>query len=498
MNHAVRVSLVGAAILLAPAVASAGFLDKLNEATKKMNESSQQMQQGSQQQAPPAQGGQATYGGGSLSAGLGATNLHGLTDYNGCMAQSSGSMEKLTVQVLQRKLNQSKTLSPQERRNIEADVAWLTATAAGQKLPSPDPKNPQRYLLELTDQEQEEITGANNPYLNAVHEKCEEFYGGMTQFSDASGRRPAHKGTAIVPFPTLAAVAPAAVPSAMDAHRDCMAGATGLRWKAMADRMETRMAASGNLSAADRKAWEEDIAAVRAAQQAGSTGMPQSPDPKNLMRYMLRLTPEDQMAVNQDFAAARQALMATGSGGGSAGGATAAASQDARHRELEAMHNARRQPKQPVNTAAASAEAQAWLDAHPMVQVHKTTSHGTTTADYLEQGGVMACFDRQKGFRAKQTADRLTTKRGTVPTDQRNDLEAWITAWRAAEQAKLDEPTPPNGAAAQGYYTFLTNTDQQELNMANSAVHNQVMSECNSIDHMEIGAKNSKVTYGGN
>ena len=45
--------------------------------------------------------------GGSPSTG-GATNLHGLDDYNGCMAQTAGAQEKLTAQVLQRKLDSSK------------------------------------------------------------------------------------------------------------------------------------------------------------------------------------------------------------------------------------------------------------------------------------------------------------------------------------------------------------------------------------------------------
>ena len=109
----------------------------------------------------------------------------------------------------------------------------------------------------------------------------------------------------------------------------------------------------------------------------------------------------------------------------------------------------------------------------------------------------MACFDQLKGFRAKQTADRLMTKRGSVSPQDRQDLEAWITAWRSAEQARLDQPTPPNPNDPQSYYRFLTKTDQQELNMAYSAAHNKVMTECNSMDHMEIGAKNSKVKSGG-
>ena len=110
----------------------------------------------------------------------------------------------------------------------------------------------------------------------------------------------------------------------------------------------------------------------------------------------------------------------------------------------------------------------------------------------MERGGVLACYDRLNGFRAKQTADRLTDKRGSIAPQDHAELEAWITAWRTAEQAGLDQPTPPNPSDPQGYLRLLTNADQQELNMAYSALHNKVAAECNSMDHMEVGAKKSK------
>ena len=72
------------------------------------------------------------------------------------MAQTADAQEKLTVQVLQRTLGQSQHLSPQERRNIEDDIAWLNATASGTRLPAPNPKDPQRYLLVFSDEEQVE------------------------------------------------------------------------------------------------------------------------------------------------------------------------------------------------------------------------------------------------------------------------------------------------------------------------------------------------------
>ena len=57
MKQAARLLLVGLVVMLAPAVASAGLLDKLNEAAKNMNDAAQQAQQISQQQAQGLGGG---------------------------------------------------------------------------------------------------------------------------------------------------------------------------------------------------------------------------------------------------------------------------------------------------------------------------------------------------------------------------------------------------------------------------------------------------------
>src|SRR5262249_33483028 len=109
-----------------------------------------------------------------------------------------------------------------------------------------------------------------------------------------------------------------------------------------------------------------------------------------------------------------------------------------------------------------------------------------TQADYLEKSGTLACFDRSKGFRAREVADKLTTKRNSIAAEQRQQLEGGIIAWRAAEQAGSDEARPPAGSAAQGHLRLLSNSDQQEINMATSIVHNKIRDECNGMDHMEL------------
>lgn len=479
MKQVVPLTYVGI-LLVAPAAWSQGILDKLNEAAAKLKGGSQPTQQSQPASSQPA--------GGPVSAGQGATNLHGLDDYNGCLAQTAGAQEKLNAQVLQRKLDHSPDLADDARRKIQEDAAWLNARAAGQQVPAPDPKNSQRYLLEMSDEEQREVHGAYDRFANEVHEKCEAQYGGMSQFSDPAGRRAAPIDTR-VPLPDLLhAEAPAHVPTAREQRSACMGATKGVRWQIIAEHLEKKLASTPNLPAQERKAWEEDIAVVRAAQASGTTTPPQSPDPKNPMRYMTRLDTNEQLAMTREQMARMQQVRADCQGGG----ATQTAEASARAQELAAMHEQRRAQRNapPADADAANAAAQAWLDAHPFTP-RKYAAGSATQADYLEKSGTLACFDRVKGFRAKEVADKLATKRDSIAAEQRQQLEGWITAWRAAQQAGNDEATPPPGSAAQGYLRLLSNSDQQEINMAASTVHNKVLAECNGMDHMELNRNNS-------
>src|SRR5262245_21658974 len=413
----------------------------------------------------------------------GATNLQGLNNYNACVAQTTGAQEKLTAQVLQRKLNSPSNLSAQERQRLQEDIQWLNAKAANPRAPAPDPRNSQRYLLAMSDEEQQEVNGAYSGFANEVREKCEAQYGGMSQFSDPAGRRRAPIDTRVALPDLLHAAPPTRQASAIEQHQDCMSAIAGLRWQLMAEHMESKLRSMPTLSAQERKAWEEDIAAVRAAQQGNAKTMPQSPDPKNPARYMTRLTPQDQMAMIQEQGARTQQIMANCNAGTS--GATGVS--DKRSQELAAMHEQRRTGRnvsQNLDPNAAKAEAQAWLDARPFKPTAYTAG-SATQADYLKKSGALACFDRQKGFRAHQNVQRLTAKRATVAAQDRQELDAWISAWSAAEQGGKDEPAPISPNNQQGWLKFLTSADQQEMNLANSTLQNMVRTECSSMNYMK-------------
>jgi hypothetical protein len=485
-----RWSLIAAAMVcLIPTAARAGLLDDLKKASRTTEQNPVQVSLLSEPQ-----------GGGSLSGALGATSVN--TDFPTCMAQTSGVMENLRAQVLRRKLALASSLSPQERQNIEADAAWLEATAHGARIPAPDPKNSQRYFVEMSDAEQQEVSGAYNRYAADVRDKCEYQYGGMSQFGDPSGRAAHAPINTHVAIPDLFHAAPPveaakpAVPSHKAQFQNCTTAIMALRWKIFGDHMEQKMKASA-LSSQERKEWAEDLVAVRTAQNGDGMTQPKSPG-SNPSRYIMRLTPQEQMTVNQEFATQSQQMtmncMSSATGQAALPGGTVT---DARSQELAEMHERRRAERASGKTAdlaAANADAQAWLAARPF-KLRPYTAGSSTQANYLKESGVLECLDRQKGFRAHETLAKLTTKRGTVASQDRQELEAWISAWGAVEAAGKDDPAPVNNNA-QGYLKFLANVDQQEINAACSTLHNAIASECESIDFMEIGAKNSKVKYG--
>jgi hypothetical protein len=482
-------AIAAAMVFFIPTAASAGLFDELQKAVQTAVQSPVQSSRHSQQQ-----------GSGSLSGALGATSVN--TDFPTCMAQTSGVMENLRAQVLRRKLSFANNLSPRERQNIEADAAWLEATARGARIPAPDPKNSQRYFEEMSDAEQQEINDAYNRYAAEVHDKCEYQFGGMSQFSDPSGRAAHAPINTHVTIPDLFHAAPPVeavkpvVPSRKAQFQNCTASVMGLRWKIFGDRMEQKMNAS-TLSPQERKDWTEDLAAVRTAQNGDGMAQPKSPG-SNPARYLTRLTSQEQMAVTQEFSTQSQQMtmdcMSSAAGqAGRMGGTT----DDARSQELASMHERRRAERASGKTAdlsAANADAQAWLAARPF-KLRAYAAGSSTQANYLSQSGVLECFDRQKGFRAHETLAKLKTKRASVASQDRQELEAWIGAWSAAEAAGKDDP-PPVGSSPQGYLKFLANVDQQEINAACSSLHNAIASECESIDFMEVGAKNSKVEYG--
>jgi hypothetical protein len=279
----------------------------------------------------------------SLSASLGATKLDGLANFADCQNQSVGYREKLIADRIDAKLGVSPALNAQEREAWQAEARALRAvTPSNGKFVPPSAQDPQRYLLSLTDSEQQAINSMSIRFGQEVNLECEKKYGGMTRYSpgsDQSGQkkyeeelrarmtRPIDIATVPLvaldsPFPkTQEQVAAeqraardaartqqqAAVNSAMQGMQNlaakqaaCQEQAKTLRLSLLAEYLQKRLDASPGLSAQERADFEADIKATREGAAKG-LDMPPAVDPANPMRAMMRLTPQDQVAYGEAF-----------------------------------------------------------------------------------------------------------------------------------------------------------------------------------------------------
>jgi hypothetical protein len=265
----------------------------------------------------------------------GATQLNGLKPFTDCLERVKGHQEHLTADRLDAKLAVSTALTAEERAVWQRDIAALRAVTPQQPtFKAPDAKDPQHYLLGLTDGEQVSINSMTSRFSQETNLECEKKYGGMTRYSpgsDQSGQRrfeadlqanmvtPIDIATIAVtalpsPFPKSAEQVAAerqAVRATQRAEQNrvtqlamegvmarsvvCQQEVKGLRLTLMADYMQRNLDTAQGLSAKDRAEFETDIRSTREAAAAG-LDMPPPADPANPMRAMMRLTPEQQMA----------------------------------------------------------------------------------------------------------------------------------------------------------------------------------------------------------
>ncbi|MCU1299490.1 MAG: hypothetical protein JWO91_3768 [Acidobacteriaceae bacterium] len=265
----------------------------------------------------------------SFAQGLGATQLGpGLQNFTDCQNQVQGHREHLMADRLQAKLDKSTSLTPEDRDIWVAEIRALRQVKPSQPYKEPDPKNPQRYFLGLTNDEQTAINSMHNRFVQENNLACEKKYGGMTRYSpgsDQSGQARYEEelkdniqtatDIATIPVGPLPSPHPKTLEqmheerrAAQQANRQaaaqqisgCTDSAKGLRLSIMADKMQQRLTASKGLSAKERADFEADIKATRDAADQKLDYAP-TVDPKNPSRAMMRLTAQDQTELITEF-----------------------------------------------------------------------------------------------------------------------------------------------------------------------------------------------------
>jgi hypothetical protein len=273
----------------------------------------------------------------SFAQGLGATQLGpGLQNFADCQNQVQGHREHLMADRLQARLDKSTSLTPEEHDIWVAEIRALRQVKPSQPYKEPDPKNPQRYFLGLTNDEQTAINSMHNRFVQENNLACEKKYGGMTRYSpgsDQSGQARYEKelkdnirtttDIATIPVTPIPSPYPKTLEQMHEERRakqqarqqaagqqisGCTDSAKGLRMSIMADKMQQKLNASKGLSAKERADFEADIKATRdAADQKLDSAPPV--DPKNPNRAMMRLTAREQIDVTTEFSNRYLAVM---------------------------------------------------------------------------------------------------------------------------------------------------------------------------------------------
>jgi hypothetical protein len=284
----------------------------------------------------------------SLSSALGATNLDGLTKLNNCNKEALGYREHLMADRMEAKLAQSPALTPQMRDIWSAEVKALRAVTPDKPFVPPDPKEPQRFFLALTEPEQQAIQTMSARHTQEIQLECEKKFGGMTRYSpgsDQSGQKRYEDDlkknmTTVTDISTVPITAlPSPFPKTLQEQQAerraqnqarqqqqraagaaanqaivakvtaCQQKLAGLRWDIMADHMQKNLDASTGLSAKDKADYQADIKSMRDA-AVSNAQTPAPVDPANPMRAMSRLTPQDQISLSTEFSTQYTAKLA--------------------------------------------------------------------------------------------------------------------------------------------------------------------------------------------
>ena len=433
------------------------LLDKLQNAAKKTQEASQPQQP--QQPQPQQQGGTR------VGPGDSATSFEALSEHNECFDPLKGYRSRITGNMLDSKLKAAAGLSAADRTQWQEDLtAVRAAQAAGSDdVKSPDPKDAHRYLNHLTRDEQTELNRQYGEYYNKIMSRCNGKdvmgIGKKTPMNYIQGSAAADAQRAAQEKSTDNAMA-------------CLQGLGKLRWTVMAEKLQTKMGTQ-KLSADERKTWEEDIAVVKQA-ETGATQMPMSPDPKNPMRYMMRLSQEEQAAFNQELSTrtAERSQQCTSQQQGpterpiQAGGLVDKSKSPANKNAVAPADDRRNRPPPPGGALGAG--------------------NLTGLISYNE------CYDPLKGHLAKVTADALDAKlakQTSLTAQQRNEWQADIVSWRTAQSEGKDSAAPADAANPYRWQDHFTRDERAAINKQHADFNNKIVRDC--------GARDSTIGSGG-
>jgi hypothetical protein len=455
------------------ATASAGLLDKLNQATKKLNDYNNRQTSG-QQSATASSSADAEdpdrplhlKGQGHCKGQNTATCMDYMEVVDQCMDPLKGYRMKVTGDLIEKKLKTEK-LTDQQRKDLQTDLGGIKE-AYKNKTDNPTingEQNSQVYLQHISEEDQVYINAEYGIYYKKIYNKC------MGADHMGIGKR----REMMTDVETISGDEAVKQMRAQRAKEDepfnCAKKAGFVRWNIMADLMEKRMNEKG-LSGKERADWEADIASLREFAQKAEGGMPKAVDPSNPMRAMMRLTdPADQTAISNETLTRTQEIL----DGCSAQNKTGAPKQRKPRSGGLVDHS-----KSPANPDAPRHIEKAGRGNYNPRGGDSLSSHlGATKVDAMVE--YSNCSNPGIGHLAQVTADTLEEKLNAaqgISDAKRKEWEEDIAAWREAARAGKDSPNPPDPENPYRWYDYVTNAERAAINKKHLDFNNKLMKEC--------------------
>ncbi len=468
------------AVFMNTTAASAGLMDKLKQATDKLNaynakQSGQSGQAASTEDATedpdrPLDLNKQKGFKGSCEGKRSATCMDYMEAMDYCMEPLKGYRMKVTADRIEKKLKDEQ-LTDKQRKNLEEDLA-AAKEAYKNKIDNPaiaGQKNSQRYLNDISEDDQVWINAEYNKFNQKITNKCvgadhmgigkRTEFGGPTISGDEAVKQMKEKR------------------AQEDAPFECMKKASFVRWAIMADLMEKRMNEKG-ISGKERADWEADIASLREFAETAEGSMPKAVDPSNPMRAMMRLTDtNDMMTISNETSTKTQELLAECQKQGPQRPKvklTGTTSQILAAKKVQAKKDAENEAIYQRNKAQGTGGGSL------------SASLGATDLRYMKT--AVKCYDPIHGHMAKVTAEMLERRlkeASGISAEKRKMWQEDIDAWRAAQAAEADQPDPPDPDDPYRWQDYITKEDRQTINSQHAKFVNEINKKCGEVDHMK-------------
>lgn len=244
-----------------------------------------------------------------------------------CLGKVSGVRYTVMADMMEKKM-QTMNLSGKERSDWEADIASLREAAQADTPGMPkavDPSNPMRAMMRLSSpddqvalsqetsrQSQELISKCGKSNMSPQDQKWNSKLDAMHEARRSKGlvdhsKSPSNHDAVADDTPRKVVDHSKCGPlgaGCLDGMKDltsCQKEIGGYKWQVWASKMQEKFSTlKPKLSGDEIKAWREDIAAVKEAQENMSAKV-NSPDPDDEFRWQDRLTRQEQQAANQEY-----------------------------------------------------------------------------------------------------------------------------------------------------------------------------------------------------